>query len=149
MVNQLRVRKAIGICDIRGELLPADGKAALLALQANFASIWETGITPADWKIGLVILIWKGITGIAVLVLILVALLIIGCWFYRRRNGYIMIKTRGPVGSIRKALRAGRGNEDLFENKVPLNDYGNFGPVVPNAPPAYDKIEQSPPPYTP
>ncbi|XP_028661810.1 melanoma antigen recognized by T-cells 1 [Erpetoichthys calabaricus] len=90
------------------------------------------------------------ITGIAVLVLILVALLIIGCWFYRRRNGYIMIKTRGPVGSIRKALRAGRGNEDLFENKVPLNDYGNFGPVVPNAPPAYEKIqEQLPPPYTP
>ncbi|KAG2459926.1 CNOT2 protein, partial [Polypterus senegalus] len=48
VVNHLRGEKAAGICGIRGELLQAGGKAVVLALQAIFASIWETGIIPAD-----------------------------------------------------------------------------------------------------
>lgn len=36
------------------------GKVVLLALQAVFASIWETGFISADWKTGLVVPIWKG-----------------------------------------------------------------------------------------
>ncbi|KAG2456129.1 LIN7B protein, partial [Polypterus senegalus] len=56
VVNQLRVRgTAAGICGIQGELLQAGGKAVLLALQAIFASIWETGIIPTAWKMGRVI----------------------------------------------------------------------------------------------
>ncbi|KAG2468582.1 AGM1 mutase, partial [Polypterus senegalus] len=58
VVNQLRGGKAAGICGIRGELLQAGGKA-VLALQANFASIWETGIIPIDWKTRLIVPIWK------------------------------------------------------------------------------------------
>uniref|UniRef100_A0A8C4S006 Reverse transcriptase domain-containing protein n=1 Tax=Erpetoichthys calabaricus TaxID=27687 RepID=A0A8C4S006_ERPCA len=53
VVNQLRAGKAAGICRIRGELLRAGGKAVLLALQAVFASIWEMGIIPTNWKMGL------------------------------------------------------------------------------------------------
>ncbi|KAG2467807.1 DYHG protein, partial [Polypterus senegalus] len=48
VVNRLRGGKAAGICRIRGELLQTGGKAVFLALQAIFASIWETGIIPTD-----------------------------------------------------------------------------------------------------
>ncbi|KAG2455231.1 DMBT1 protein, partial [Polypterus senegalus] len=48
VVDQLKLRKAAGICGILSELLQASGKAVLLALQAIFASIWESGIFPTD-----------------------------------------------------------------------------------------------------
>ncbi|KAG2470445.1 ISY1 factor, partial [Polypterus senegalus] len=59
VVNQLRFGKEEGIYAIQSELLQAGGKAVVLALQAIFASIWETGIIPSDWKAGLVVPIWK------------------------------------------------------------------------------------------
>ncbi|KAG2456826.1 NPAS2 protein, partial [Polypterus senegalus] len=60
VVNQLRGGKAAGICGVQGELHQAGGKAVVLQLLAIFASIWETGIIPTDWKTGLDIHIWKG-----------------------------------------------------------------------------------------
>ncbi|XP_041916530.1 melanoma antigen recognized by T-cells 1 [Alosa alosa] len=87
--------------------------------------------------------------GIALLVVILVALLILGCWYFRRRSGYKMIRSpRSNAQPWRTTLSTGQYSEGgaAVENKVPLNDFSNLQPVVPNAPPAYEKIVSSPPP---
>lgn len=52
VLKQLGVGNAgnVGIYSIQGELLQAGGKAVLLALQAIFVSILETGIITANLK---------------------------------------------------------------------------------------------------
>ncbi|XP_030626161.1 melanoma antigen recognized by T-cells 1 [Chanos chanos] len=92
--------------------------------------------------------------GIALLVIILAALLILGCWYYRRRSGYKMIRSaRGTGQSWREIMRSGQHSEGGAgtENKVALNEFSNLQRVVPNAPPAYEKIASGPlpPPYSP
>ncbi|KAF4099037.1 melanoma antigen recognized by T-cells 1 isoform X2 [Onychostoma macrolepis] len=92
--------------------------------------------------------------GIALLAVILTALLILGCWYYRRRGGYKMIRSGGNSGqSWREMMRAGQYSESGSgeENKVALNEFSNLQPAIPNAPPAYEKIASgpSPPPYSP
>uniref|UniRef100_A0A8B9K8H2 Melan-A n=3 Tax=Astyanax mexicanus TaxID=7994 RepID=A0A8B9K8H2_ASTMX len=93
--------------------------------------------------------------GIALLAIILTALLILGCWYYRRRNGYKMIRnSRGTSQSWRDIMRSGQYSEPgaAAENKVALNEFSNLQPALPNAPPAYEKIAASgplPPPYSP
>ncbi|XP_041129158.1 melanoma antigen recognized by T-cells 1-like [Polyodon spathula] len=91
--------------------------------------------------------------GIALLVIILTILLIIGCWYYIRRSGYTMIQSRGTASRIRRALRSGDCGEEgaTPENKFPLNEYSNLNPVVPDAPPVYEKVSAGslPPPYSP
>uniref|UniRef100_A0A671PRD4 Melanoma antigen recognized by T-cells 1-like n=2 Tax=Sinocyclocheilus anshuiensis TaxID=1608454 RepID=A0A671PRD4_9TELE len=92
--------------------------------------------------------------GIALLAVILTALLILGCWYYRRRGGYKMIRSRRNSGqSWREMMRAGQYSESGSgeENKLALNEFSNPQPAIPNAPPAYDKIASgpSPPPYSP
>ena len=59
-VNRLKWGKAPGICGIHAELLKAGGNAALVSLHAVLCSVWNTGITPTDWKRGLVVPLWKG-----------------------------------------------------------------------------------------
>uniref|UniRef100_A0A3Q3FZE6 Melan-A n=1 Tax=Labrus bergylta TaxID=56723 RepID=A0A3Q3FZE6_9LABR len=60
--------------------------------------------------------------GIVLLVVIIAALLILGCWYFKKRSGYKIIR--------------------LFLFTFPQ---------IPNAPPAYEKVSSVPlpPPYTP
>ncbi|XP_006004698.1 melanoma antigen recognized by T-cells 1 [Latimeria chalumnae] len=92
--------------------------------------------------------------GIAVLVLILVALLIIGCWYYKKRSGYKILRSRHPNNGVQNRFVMSRNHSEEgvpLDPKVPLNEYTTLNPVVPNAPPAYEKIcsEPLPPPYSP
>ncbi|XP_030149777.1 melanoma antigen recognized by T-cells 1 [Lynx canadensis] len=90
--------------------------------------------------------------GIGILTVVLGILLLIGCWYCRRRSGCrslrdksIHIGTRSTL--TRRCPREGFGHKD---SKLPFQE-NNCEPVVPNAPPAYEKLsaEQSPPPYSP
>ncbi|XP_062333726.1 melanoma antigen recognized by T-cells 1 [Osmerus eperlanus] len=88
--------------------------------------------------------------GIALLVVILAALLILGCWYFRRRSGYKMIRSprSGP-----QTWSAGQYTEGgaAADNKMALTEFVSLQPAVPNAPPAYEKISSGllPPPYSP
>ncbi|XP_069818038.1 melanoma antigen recognized by T-cells 1 [Dendropsophus ebraccatus] len=87
--------------------------------------------------------------GIAILAIIAALVLIIGCWYFKRRNGYkILGKHNLSSSAIRSMMGASRENGEC---KVPLQDYNTLNNVVPGAPPAYEKIagESQPPPYTP
>ncbi|XP_070104438.1 melanoma antigen recognized by T-cells 1 isoform X1 [Equus przewalskii] len=113
--------------------------------------------------------------GIGILIVILGILLLIGCWYCRRRSGYKSLKDREyfslffvprarclahgshPIDksiyvSTQSTLtgrcpREGLGHQD---SKLPFQE-NSCDPVVPNAPPAYEKLSatQSPPPYSP
>ncbi|KPP71879.1 melanoma antigen recognized by T-cells 1-like, partial [Scleropages formosus] len=91
--------------------------------------------------------------GIAFLIIILAALFIIGCWYYRRRSGYKIIQTQSNGQTWRSLARSGQYSEggSAAENKFALNEFSSLRPVIPNAPPAYEKISSGPlpPPYTP
>ncbi|XP_058513289.1 melanoma antigen recognized by T-cells 1 [Ochotona princeps] len=90
--------------------------------------------------------------GIGILTVILGVLLLVGCWYCRRRNGYRTLTDKSlHVGLQRTVTRTvpheqpGRQDSNLvFQEK-------NCEILVPNAPPAYEKAstEQSPPPYSP
>ncbi|XP_013871458.1 melanoma antigen recognized by T-cells 1 [Austrofundulus limnaeus] len=88
--------------------------------------------------------------GIALLVVILAGLFILGCWYFKKRSGYRIIRSprSGSPG-----FTGGQHSEAgaPAENKMPLTDFGSFRSAIPNAPPAYEKIssEQLPPPYSP
>ena len=60
VVNRLKWGKAPGICGIHGEFLKACRSAVLVSLHAVLCSAWNTGIIPTDWKMGLVVPLWKG-----------------------------------------------------------------------------------------
>ncbi|XP_061485486.1 melanoma antigen recognized by T-cells 1 [Rhineura floridana] len=86
--------------------------------------------------------------GIGILLVVLAALLIIGCWYYKRRNGYISLLSKNFGGTPRTS----GGKSVLLGSKLPLQEYSsNYNHVVPDAPPAYDKISARPllPPYAP
>ncbi|XP_053312566.1 melanoma antigen recognized by T-cells 1 [Spea bombifrons] len=87
--------------------------------------------------------------GIAILAVVAAVVFIVGCWYFKRRNGYKILgnQTFTPA-AIRNLLGGSRGNEEV---KVPLKEYSTLTNVVPGAPPAYEKIvaESQPPPYTP
>ncbi|NXJ98726.1 MAR1 protein, partial [Corythaixoides concolor] len=90
--------------------------------------------------------------GIGLFILVLAFLLIFGCWYYKRRSGYkrlrvSMASKSSSVGTIRTMVDEGK----ILDCKMALQEYRNFNSVVPDAPPAYDKItaDQSPPPYSP
>ncbi|XP_026107830.1 melanoma antigen recognized by T-cells 1-like [Carassius auratus] len=92
--------------------------------------------------------------GIALLAVILTALLILGCWYYRRRGGYKTIRSGKNSGqSWREMMKAGQHRESGSgeENKVALSEFINLQPVIPSVPPSYEKITSgpSPPPYSP
>ncbi|NXC17353.1 MAR1 protein, partial [Corythaeola cristata] len=99
--------------------------------------------------------------GIGLFILVLAILLIFGCWYYKRRSGYKRLRVSMAalflachyfdnalfVGTIRTMVDEGT----IPDCKIALQEYRNFNSVVPDAPPAYDKIaaDQSPPPYSP
>ncbi|XP_008938578.1 PREDICTED: melanoma antigen recognized by T-cells 1 [Merops nubicus] len=86
--------------------------------------------------------------GIGLFILVLAIFLFFGCWYYKRRSGYKSLRSKSSsVGTIRTMV----GEGTTLDCKMPLQEYRNFNLVVPDAPPAYDKIvaDQSPPPYSP
>ncbi|KAM6104994.1 melanoma antigen recognized by T-cells 1 [Pterocles gutturalis] len=86
--------------------------------------------------------------GIGLFILVLAILFIFGCWYYKRRSGYKRLRSKSPsVGPVQTVV----GEGTTLDCKMALQEYRNFNSVVPDAPPAYDKIaaDQSPPPYTP
>ncbi|XP_037548561.1 melanoma antigen recognized by T-cells 1 [Nematolebias whitei] len=89
--------------------------------------------------------------GIALLVVILAGLFILGCWYFKKRSGYRIIRQSSRSGS--PGYTGGQYSEDGASagNKMPLTDFGSIRSVIPNAPPAYEKMpsEQLPPPYSP
>ncbi|XP_005296862.2 melanoma antigen recognized by T-cells 1 isoform X2 [Malaclemys terrapin pileata] len=86
--------------------------------------------------------------GIGILVVVLAVLLIIGCWYYKRRCGYKNLQSKSShAGTMRRVA----GEDAPLDCKALLQEYSNFNSVVPDAPPAYDKISADPlpPPYSP
>ncbi|NXG42363.1 MAR1 protein, partial [Psilopogon haemacephalus] len=94
--------------------------------------------------------------GIGLFILVLAMLLIFGCWYYKRRSGYKSLRVSltvhflagcSNVGTIRTIV----GEGTALDCKMALQEYRNSNSVVPDAPPAYDKIaaDQLPPPYSP
>ncbi|NXL76652.1 MAR1 protein, partial [Leptocoma aspasia] len=101
--------------------------------------------------------------GIGLFILVLAILLAFGCWYYKRRSGYKSLPVSvaahflscyysdnsksSSVSTIRNVVAEG----EIVDCKMALQDYRDFNSVVPDAPPAYDKIaaDQSPPPYSP
>ncbi|XP_026153221.1 melanoma antigen recognized by T-cells 1 [Mastacembelus armatus] len=88
--------------------------------------------------------------GIALLVVILAALLILGCWYFKKRSGYKILRSprSGSPGYTEGQYSEAGPSAD---NKMALTDFGSFRSAVPNAPPAYEKISSGPlpPPYSP
>ncbi|KAM6302375.1 melanoma antigen recognized by T-cells 1 [Podargus strigoides] len=86
--------------------------------------------------------------GIGLFILVLAILLIFGCWYYKRRSGYKSLRSKSSSMATRRTV-VGEGT--TLDCKMPLQEFRNFNTVVPDAPPAYDKIaaDQSPPPYSP
>uniref|UniRef100_A0A3Q1CW05 Uncharacterized protein n=1 Tax=Amphiprion ocellaris TaxID=80972 RepID=A0A3Q1CW05_AMPOC len=91
--------------------------------------------------------------GIALLVIILGALLILGCWYFKKRSGYRIIRVRSSHFTVIK--HPSQFISDEFCVVLKLHDLLKvyFHPliVIPNAPPAYEKISSGPlpPPYSP
>ncbi|XP_036040208.1 melanoma antigen recognized by T-cells 1 [Onychomys torridus] len=95
--------------------------------------------------------------GIGILTVVLGIALLIGCWYCRRRSGYRTLTEKRLHAGTQSILKGrclseqnscdGLGHQDSpqsFQEK-------NHQPVVPNAPPAYEKLssDRAPPPYAP
>ncbi|NXF88730.1 MAR1 protein, partial [Eubucco bourcierii] len=94
--------------------------------------------------------------GIGLFILVLAILLTFGCWYYKRRSGYKSLRVSLTVHFLAGWLNVDTprtivGEGTMLDCKMALQEYRNFNSVVPDAPPAYDKIavDQSPPPYSP
>ncbi|NXP26554.1 MAR1 protein, partial [Scytalopus superciliaris] len=99
--------------------------------------------------------------GIGLFILVLAILLAFGCWYYKRRSGYKSLRVSMAAHFLAccyfdnlyfmSTIRNVVGEGTLMDCKMALQEYRNFNSVVPDAPPAYDKIaaDQSPPPYSP
>ncbi|XP_049752746.1 melanoma antigen recognized by T-cells 1 isoform X2 [Elephas maximus indicus] len=107
--------------------------------------------------------------GVGILTVILGILLLLGCWYCRRRSGYQTLKDKSLHAGARSPLTGRYPHEESAhqDSKLLFQEH-NCGPVVkdsslwlgastdkvfqvPNAPPSYEKLsaEQSPPPYSP
>ncbi|XP_006863904.1 PREDICTED: melanoma antigen recognized by T-cells 1 [Chrysochloris asiatica] len=90
--------------------------------------------------------------GIGILIVILGILLLLSCWYCRRRIGYRTVQGKSLHPGTQNTLRKGHPYKELAhqESKLHLKDVV-YGPVVPNAPHTYEKhfVQQSPPPYSP
>ncbi|XP_061656149.1 melanoma antigen recognized by T-cells 1 [Phyllopteryx taeniolatus] len=87
--------------------------------------------------------------GVVLLLIILAALVLLGCWYFKRRGGYKKIRN---TRSGSPTHTAGQYSErPSAENKMALTDFSSLRSVMPNAPPAYEKLSSGPlpPPYSP
>ncbi|NXD27569.1 MAR1 protein, partial [Spelaeornis formosus] len=89
--------------------------------------------------------------GIGLFILVLAILLAFGCWYYKRRSGYKSLRVSVAAHFLVSTIRNVVGEGEKLDCKMALQDYRDFNSVVPDAPPAYDKIaaDLSPPPYSP
>ncbi|EHB04983.1 Melanoma antigen recognized by T-cells 1 [Heterocephalus glaber] len=90
--------------------------------------------------------------GIGILTVILGILLLIGCWYCRRQSGYRTLMDKNLHAGVQGTLCRRCSHEELGHQDTKLFfQEKNCEPLVPNAPPAYEKLsrEQSPPPYSP
>uniref|UniRef100_A0A5F9CJ38 Melan-A n=1 Tax=Oryctolagus cuniculus TaxID=9986 RepID=A0A5F9CJ38_RABIT len=95
---------------------------------------------------------WARAAGIGILTVILGVLLLIGCWYCRRRSGYRTLTDKSLQAGIQSTLMGRGPQEQLGQQDSNLFfQEKNCELLVPNAPPAYEKVsaEQSPPPYSP
>ncbi|CAF99208.1 unnamed protein product [Tetraodon nigroviridis] len=88
--------------------------------------------------------------GIVLLLVILAAVFVLSCWYFKKRSGYKLISS---IRSGSPGYTGGQYSEagPAAESKMAMTDFGSFRPAVPNAPPAYEKIASGPlpPPYSP
>ncbi|NXJ37261.1 MAR1 protein, partial [Ciconia maguari] len=92
--------------------------------------------------------------GIGLFILVLAILLIFGCWYYKRRSGYksLRVSMAAHFLSIVGTIQTMVGEGKILDCKMAPQEYRDFNSVVPDAPPAYDKIaahQSPPPPYSP
>lgn len=90
--------------------------------------------------------------GIGILVVALGIALLIGCWYCRRRSGYRTLTDKRRHAGTQNTSRERCLCESLDHQDSRLSSQEkNHQPVVPNAPPAYEKLssDHSPPPYSP
>ncbi|KAL1789079.1 melanoma antigen recognized by T-cells 1 [Sigmodon hispidus] len=95
--------------------------------------------------------------GIGILTVVLGIALLISCWYCRRRSGYRTLTEKGLHAGTQSALKESCLSEQCSRDGLNQQDSRlffqekNHQPVVPNAPPAYEKLssDQSPPPYSP
>ncbi|ERE77124.1 melanoma antigen recognized by T-cells 1 [Cricetulus griseus] len=95
--------------------------------------------------------------GIGILIVVLGIALLIGCWYCRRRSGYRTLRDKrlhaGPRSPRKESCPGEQCSCDglgLQDSPLPFQEK-THQPVVPNAPPAYEKLssDQLPPPYSP
>ncbi|XP_037654535.1 melanoma antigen recognized by T-cells 1 [Choloepus didactylus] len=89
--------------------------------------------------------------GIGILTVLLGVLLLISCWYCRRRSGYRTLKDKSLHAGTQSTLQVRCLPEGpAHQDSKPFQEH-YYEPQVPNAPPAYEKlsVEQSPPPYSP
>ncbi|XP_076990815.1 melanoma antigen recognized by T-cells 1 [Tamandua tetradactyla] len=89
--------------------------------------------------------------GIGILTVILGILLLITCWYCRRRSGYRTLKDKSLHAGNQRTSQLRCLPEGLAHQDSKLFQEHYCEPQAPNAPPAYEKLsaEQSPPPYSP
>uniref|UniRef100_A0A8C6I1P5 Melan-A n=1 Tax=Mus spicilegus TaxID=10103 RepID=A0A8C6I1P5_MUSSI len=87
--------------------------------------------------------------GIGILIVVLGIALLIGCWYCRRRSGYRTLMDKRRHIGIQKTSseRCSCESPDHQDSRLSSQEKSHQ-PVVPNAPPAYEKLS-SPPPYSP
>ncbi|KAM6170106.1 melanoma antigen recognized by T-cells 1 [Rhynchocyon petersi] len=91
--------------------------------------------------------------GIGILTVVLGVLLLVGCWYCRRRRGYRALKDKSLLEADPQSVQTGKFSykESAQQDSGPPFQEHSCAPLVPNAPPAYEKLsaDQSPPPYSP
>jgi len=58
-LKRLKNNKAAGVCGVPAELLKYAGPAMLLWLQMLFSVVWRTEWVPKDWRLGIILPLWK------------------------------------------------------------------------------------------
>uniref|UniRef100_A0AAA9SXW2 Melan-A n=1 Tax=Bos taurus TaxID=9913 RepID=A0AAA9SXW2_BOVIN len=126
--------------------LETRGERKLKRLRAREAIFTQTAASRRSWSQA------GRAAGIGILIVILGILLLLSCWYCRRRSGYRSLKDKNIHAGTQSTLTGRCSHEGLGQqdSKLPFQE-NNCEPVIPNAPPAYEKLsaEQSPPPYSP
>ncbi|XP_038174531.1 melanoma antigen recognized by T-cells 1 [Arvicola amphibius] len=88
--------------------------------------------------------------GIGILIVVLGIALLIGCWYYRRRSGYRTLTDKRLYAGMQSTLKERCPSDGHQDSGLSFQEKQQQ-PVVPNAPPAYEKLspDQCPPPYSP
>ncbi|XP_051030945.1 melanoma antigen recognized by T-cells 1 [Phodopus roborovskii] len=85
--------------------------------------------------------------GIGILIVVLGIALLFGCWYCRRRSGYRTLRDKRLHAGTQNTPKGRSPGEQCSCDSL-AHEEKSHQPVVPNAPPAYEKLssDQSPPP---